>query len=89
VLSDSEIERLAKAYLDGKTVYELSREFGIHRTTVGIILKRHRAKMRRQGINEGLRAEIIQLRQDGWSYAQLGERFEVDGTTVRTFLMKG
>ena len=88
VLSGTEVERLAAEYLSGKTVYELGREFGIHRTTVGIILKRHGVKMRRQGIDASLRAEIIQLRQDGWSYARLGERYGVDPSTISNFLRR-
>ena len=39
-LSGDEVVRLVDAYRSGRTVYELGREFGIHRTTVGAILRR-------------------------------------------------
>ncbi len=46
---DEEGEQQAiAAYKSGKTVYEVGAELGIHRTTVGAILKRNDVKMRRQ-----------------------------------------
>lgn len=65
VLNDAEAGRLAEAYLSGKTVYELGCEFGIHRTTVGIILHRRGVPMRRQGLREEQRSEIARLREQG------------------------
>jgi len=65
VLKGAETERLAEAYLSGKTVYELGREFGIHRTTVGIILKRHGVPMRMRGLDEALRVEVTRLHDEG------------------------
>ena len=40
-LTEAQIEELAAQYRNGLTVYELAGVFGIHRTTVGIILRRH------------------------------------------------
>ena len=40
-LSVAQIEGLVEQYRSGLTVYELAVVFGIHRTTVGIILRRH------------------------------------------------
>jgi len=69
-------------------VYELGREFGIHRTTVGIILKRQGVRMRMQGLSEEHRNEMIALRGQGWSFTRLGERFGVNASTVRNFLVR-
>jgi len=88
VLKGAEIERLAEAYLSGKTVYELGREFGIHRATVSIILKRHGVPMRRQRLGEEHFAEVFQLHQEGMSYVRIGERFGVSETAVRNLLRK-
>ncbi len=85
LLSADDAVRLVDGYRDGKTVYELGREFGIHRVTVSAHLKRAGVPMRRLGLDESLRAEITRLRDEGWSYARLGERYNVDPATVRRF----
>jgi DNA-directed RNA polymerase specialized sigma24 family protein len=41
-----ELEAIA-AYRSGLTVYEVGEKFGIHRTTVSAIMRRHGVKMRR------------------------------------------
>jgi len=63
--------------------------FGINRQTVAIILKREGVPMRRQGIGENLRDEVVSLRNLGWSFARLGERFGANPSTVRNFLLRG
>jgi len=40
-LTEAQIAELVEQYRSGLTVYELAEVFGIHRTTVGIILRRH------------------------------------------------
>jgi len=40
-LTETQIEELAEAYKSGKTVYQLAGVYGLNRTTVGIILRRH------------------------------------------------
>jgi IS30 family transposase len=89
MLKQDEIARLVEGYQDGKTVYELGREFGVHRTTVSVILKRNGAVIRRQGLDQSLRTELVRLRQEGWSYYRLGPRFGVDPATVKRFLLAG
>jgi len=88
-LSEQELDRLIAGYRGGRTVYELGREFGIHRVTVSNILKRHDVPMRFQGLSETQRTEIARLRDQGWTYDRLGRRFGVDGCTVRRFLARG
>jgi hypothetical protein len=88
-LKPDEIVRLIKGYGDGTTVYELGREFGIHRTTASVILKRNGSVIRRRGLDESLRPEITRLREEGWSYYRLGPRFGVAPATVKRFLLTG
>ena len=76
-LTETQIEELAEAYRSGKTVYQLATVFGIHRTTVGTILRRQGVKMRRQGLSESQRPEVDRRRADGMSFARIGTRFEV------------
>ncbi|MCL2464187.1 MAG: hypothetical protein FWF28_03855 [Micrococcales bacterium] len=45
--------------------------------------------MRRRSLDESMRSEIVRLRGDGWSLARLGDRFAVDPSTVRSFLLRG
>jgi len=73
VLKWAEIERLAEAYLSGKTVYELGRGFGIHRTIVSIILKRHGVRMHMQGLSEEDRAEVMRMHEQGMGYVAIGK----------------
>ncbi|MDR2975002.1 MAG: helix-turn-helix domain-containing protein [Propionibacteriaceae bacterium] len=83
-LSEAQIAEMVEAYRGGQTVYQLAEVFGIARQTVGIILGRQGVVTRRS-LAESQRAEIARLREDGWSYVRLGERFGVDPGTVRRF----
>ena len=87
-LSRNEIERLVEGYQGGKTVYELGREFGVHRVTVSAVLKRSGVPMRMQGLSEDDRNEVVRLHGEGCTYADLGRRFHVDPGTVRSALRK-
>jgi DNA invertase Pin-like site-specific DNA recombinase len=89
MLKEDEIARLIEGYTDGRTVYELGREFGIHRTTVSVILKRNGVALRTRGLDESLRPQIARLREEGWSYCRLGPHFGVDPATVKRFLLAG
>jgi len=88
-LNLAQIDLLTQRYLAGKTVHELGAEFGIARQTVSLVLRRNGVPMRMQGLREDQRDEITTLRDQGWSYARLGERFKVDPWTVRNFLVRG
>jgi hypothetical protein len=49
-------------------VPEVSGEFGVHRVTVGVILKRNGVENQRRGLDESQRAEVARLRDEGMSY---------------------
>ena len=88
VLREEESARLVQGYREGKTTYELGQEFGIHRSTVSVILKRCGVELRMHGLDESARPEIARLREDGWSYARLGQRFGVGAETLRRFHLR-
>jgi IS30 family transposase len=83
VLKVEEIAHLIEGYRNGGTVYQLAAQFGVHRITVGVILKRNGVEIRRRGLDESQRAEVARLRGEGMSYARIGERLGVDASTVR------
>jgi len=84
-LNPAQIDLLIERYLAGRTVYELGAEFGIARQTVSLVLKRNGVLMRMQELREDQRDEVTALRDQGWSYARLGERFKVDRGPYGTF----
>jgi DNA-directed RNA polymerase specialized sigma24 family protein len=66
----------------GATVYELGDRFGDNRRTVSKILHRHDVLMRIRGLSPEQIDEAVRLYEAGWSLARIGERMNVDGTTV-------
>ena len=87
-LNTQAVEALIEGYLAGRTVYELAAEFGIDRRTVSAHLHRRNVPMRRRGLAPAQQAETIRLREQGWSLARIGDRFDVDAGTVLNFLRK-
>jgi transposase-like protein len=87
-LKDKQAQELIAAYCAGATVYELSRKFGIHRTTVSSILRRHGVAMRGGGLSPEQIIEAVRLYERGWSLARIGDRFGVNDMTVRSRLLE-
>jgi len=87
-LTEAQLDRLVEGYLEGKSVYELGRQFGIARQTVSEHLHRRGVPMRMRGLDDVLRPEITRLHDEGWSLKRLGDRFRVDASTVRNFLKR-
>jgi len=69
-------------------VYELGRQFGIARQTVSEHLHGRGVPMRMRGLDDALRPEITRSHDEGWSLKGLGDRFGVDASTVRDFLLR-
>jgi DNA-binding CsgD family transcriptional regulator len=67
---------------------ELGSEFGIHRTTVSSHLTEQGVPTRRRGLDQEQTAEALQLYEQGWSSARLGDRFDVSADTVLTLLRR-
>jgi DNA-directed RNA polymerase specialized sigma24 family protein len=82
------VEALIEGYLAGRTVYTLAAEFGIDRRTVSAHLHRRGVPMRRRGLSPEQQTDTIRLRDQGWSLARIGDRFNVDAGTVPNSLRK-
>lgn len=85
-LSEADIIKLVDDYCSGLTVMELSRRYGIHRTTVMDHLRRKGVpklgpKLAREQI-----AQAKYLRNLGMSHEKIGKVFGVDGETIRKSL---
>lgn len=83
-----DIEALVESYEDGSTVYELARRFGIHRSTVSVVLER-RGVSRRYRLLEGVTLDrAIELYAAGKALDQVGEDLGVNRSTVALALKK-
>ena len=88
-LRDDEVQRIIGAYRDGSDMKQLAREYGVHRSTVAALLRKHSVALRREGISEVVLPEIIRLYvAEGWSCQRLAERFDCDDETVRQALKR-
>lgn len=81
-VSASKVTRIVAAYGAGKTIYEIVKEYGIHRVTVGEVLKREGVRMRRQSPTEAQVSEMIRLYSEGLSLKKVGDRLGFDAGTV-------
>jgi DNA-binding CsgD family transcriptional regulator len=87
-LESGEIEALVEGYRAGNSVYELARQFRIHRGTVSAILERQGVPRRYRLIDgQGLN-HAANLYASGLSLSQVGEELGVDRSTVALALHK-
>ncbi|MDR1426540.1 MAG: hypothetical protein LBJ08_02105 [Bifidobacteriaceae bacterium] len=61
--SGAKIAQMAAAYQDGKSVYELAFMFDVHRTTVGVILRRHGVTAAKPAIHIAKLRKHLRLQQ--------------------------
>ncbi len=87
-LAAPDLDRLVTAYLDGATVYELARRFGIHRITVGKHLRARGVDTTPPGLAPDDVAAAAQLYRQRWSLARIAERYATTASTVRTRLLE-
>jgi predicted DNA-binding protein (UPF0251 family) len=86
-LDQHRADAVAMAYKEGKTMRELANDFGIHRSTVTVILERNGVETRQAGLSDEQTAEACRLYSGGWPLARLAERYEVAEMTVRRYLL--
>jgi len=72
-------------YEVGVLQQELAEYYGVHRSTVSAILKRH-GVLRKPGLDEAGIAEVLRRYQAGESLAVIGKALGVDHSTVRNYL---
>jgi IS30 family transposase len=87
-LTASESEELCGAYQSGKTIRELTVQFGIHKTTVTAVLERAGVDRRIRTISAEEVAQAAQLYNEGLSTAVIGARLGFSPETIRSNLMR-
>lgn len=87
-LSEVDIIKLVDDYRSGLTVIELSRRYGIHRTTVMDHLRRRGVPKQGPKLKREQITQAKYLRNLGISYEKIGAVFGVDGETVRNSFTK-
>lgn len=65
---------MVERYESGATVYDLAREFGVHRTTISERLKASGVSLRFQPPGEQVVVEMVKLYESGLSLAAVGAR---------------
>jgi DNA-binding transcriptional ArsR family regulator len=86
-LRPAEIDDLVKAYAGGASVYELAKQFGIHRSTVGQHLRARGVDTTPIPLQPDEVVEAAELYRSGWSLARIGGKFDVAASTVRNYLL--
>lgn len=82
-LTDEEMEKVVQGYMSGRTVHQLTEEFGCHRQTISSILKQHGVKTDNRIAQKKLNAdEIIAMYADMYSSTEIGEKFGVHPQAV-------
>jgi uncharacterized protein (DUF433 family) len=82
-LKPHEVDELVDQYQAGSSVYQLSDRFGIHRSTVGRLLRSRGIDTTAPALTEDRVREAVQLYADGWSCKKLAKHFNVGAETVR------
>ena len=77
------MEKVVQGYMSGRTVHQLTEEFGCHRQTISSILKQHGVKTDNRIAQKKLNAdEIIAMYADMYSSTEIGEKFGVHPQAV-------
>lgn len=86
-LSDAETRIIITKYQQGKSTYELAKEFGCHRYTISRALKDNGIEVTNQCAKKKVLAEMIMQMYSEWYKPQeIGEALGVSADTVRRIL---
>lgn len=86
-LSDTETRTIIMKYQQGKSTYELAKEFGCHRYTISKALKDNGVEVTNQCAKKKVLAEMIMQMYSEWYKPQeIGEALGVSSDTVRRIL---
>jgi hypothetical protein len=89
-LTAREIADLGERYRAGATIVQLARDFHVHRVTISAVLSKQGIPTRSRGLGPDQVLEAARLyEKEGWSLARLGDRYHVDGMTVRAAFLRG
>jgi IS30 family transposase len=81
-LGPAEVASLVERYQAGATARQLAGEFGVHRVTVGKLLRREGVRLRLDGLDPNQVEQAARLYAQGWSSARIGARLGVAPSTV-------
>lgn len=82
-LQAAEVDELVAGFHGRASVVGLARQFGIHRGTVSKHLRTRGIDPSPRGLSPDDVPTALELYRDGWTYAQLAEKFGAGETTVR------
>jgi transposase-like protein len=83
-LSAADIAGISVSYVSGRSIDDLARSYGVHRTTIIKHLDQHGVPRRRvvRKMTGALVAEASVMYSDGHSLATVANKFEVDTRTL-------
>jgi lambda repressor-like predicted transcriptional regulator len=81
-LTAAEVAELDEQYQAGRSMNELARRYGVHRTNILHALERSEIPIRQRGLFPDRVAEAAVLYRAGWSLARLGEKYGCKDMTV-------
>ena len=80
-LAEEGISEPIHGYQDGLTVYELADQFGIHRETVSVVLRREGVPRRRRPLSPPQIERASFLHKSDWSFVRVGAEDACDAST--------
>ena len=80
-----DVAEVIALYEAGRSLHRIAEMFGVNHTTINYHLRREGVALRPNGTHELpiSTKEILQLREQGWTYKQIGERVGVSPDTAR------
>ena len=74
-LKATEVAAIGEQYQAGRSMNDLARQYGVHRHTILLALRRSDIPIRPCGLSPDRVAEAAELYRTGWSLARLGEKY--------------
>lgn len=87
-LAAEQVARLVADYQAGTPTTQLTTKYALGKGTVLRLLRRHGVEIRNQPMNQDEIDQAIQLYQDGWSLARVGQHLGREHTVIRDVLVK-
>ncbi|MDX8029401.1 hypothetical protein SK803_04225 [Lentzea sp. BCCO 10_0856] len=82
-LKPAEVDELVEQYQAGSSVYQLTKHYGIHRITIGRLLRSRGIDTTASALTQEQVREAAQFYTDGWSCKKIAKHFGVGAETVR------